>query len=104
MRQRKIASVKYDDLKKMGVVLKRAKYFLTCSGRYFGDCAFDPVSIRRALCGPEDAQISLFDVRYGNKLGGGYDKSLDAKSDLLKLDPGSEPGMTLGENKLELPL
>ncbi|MDR0853914.1 MAG: putative DNA modification/repair radical SAM protein [Clostridiales Family XIII bacterium] len=63
MRQRKIASVKYDDLKRMGVVLKRAKYFLTCSGKYFGNCGFDPVSIRAALAGPEGAQLSLFDVR-----------------------------------------
>lgn len=36
LRQRRVAAVKYDDLKKMGVVLKRAKYFLTCSGKYYG--------------------------------------------------------------------
>ena len=35
-RQRKVCSVKFDDLKKMGVVLKRAKYFITCAGKYYG--------------------------------------------------------------------
>jgi len=25
----------FDNLKKLGVVLKRAKYFITCSGKYF---------------------------------------------------------------------
>ena len=37
VRQRRLSAVKFDDLKKMGVVLKRAKYFLTCSGRYYGE-------------------------------------------------------------------
>lgn len=36
IRQRKVSSVKYEDLKKMGVVLKRARFFLTCSGKYYG--------------------------------------------------------------------
>ena len=27
----------FDDLKKMGVVMKRAKYFITCNGKYFVD-------------------------------------------------------------------
>ena len=30
------AAVTYDDLKRMGVVLKRAKYFITVGGRYYG--------------------------------------------------------------------
>jgi len=32
---RKFANIKFDDLKRFGVVLKRAKYFITCSGKYF---------------------------------------------------------------------
>ena len=32
---RRIFQVSFDDLKKMGVVLKRAKYFITCNGKYF---------------------------------------------------------------------
>lgn len=37
IQQRKCVSVKFDDLKKMGVVIKRAKYFLTCGGKYYGN-------------------------------------------------------------------
>lgn len=32
---RKIFTLSFEDLKKMGVVLKRAKYFITCNGKYF---------------------------------------------------------------------
>jgi len=62
MRQRRIAAVTFDDLKKIGVVLKRARYFLTCSGKYYGDIPFEPVPLRRALGGGEKAQISLFET------------------------------------------
>jgi hypothetical protein len=62
LRQRRIASVGYDDLKKMGVVLKRARYFLTCNGRYFGDVPFEPLAIRTALGGGVKPQISLFET------------------------------------------
>jgi len=62
MRQRKIAAVTYDDLKKIGVVLKRARFFLTCSGRYYGDVPFEPAPLRRALGGGEKPQISLFET------------------------------------------
>jgi len=33
---RKMASLGYDDLKKLGVVLKRARHFITCRGKYYG--------------------------------------------------------------------
>lgn len=32
---RKVFKLSFSDLKKMGVVLKRAKYFITCNGKYF---------------------------------------------------------------------
>jgi putative DNA modification/repair radical SAM protein len=44
--QRRIRAVRYEDLKKMGVVLKRARYFLTCSGKYYGGKNPEPVYIR----------------------------------------------------------
>ncbi|MDR1272093.1 MAG: putative DNA modification/repair radical SAM protein [Clostridiales Family XIII bacterium] len=62
LRQRRMGAVGYDDLKKMGVVLKRAKYFITCGGKYYGDVGFDPDSLRRALGGGLPPQVSLFDV------------------------------------------
>ena len=33
-RARKTSSIQYEDLKRMGIVLKRAKYFITCNGKY----------------------------------------------------------------------
>ena len=34
---RRVFKLCFDDLKKMGVVLKRAKYFITCGGKYCMD-------------------------------------------------------------------
>ena len=61
VRQRRLAVVKYEDLKKMGVVLKRARYFLTCSGRYYGDRCMEPAYIKDQILGLENGiQISMF--------------------------------------------
>ena len=68
VRQRKVAAVRFDDLKKMGVVVKRAKYFLTCCGRYYGARRFEPESIKHSLLQMENGlQISMFDNNW-NKL------------------------------------
>lgn len=62
IRQRKVAAVRFDDLKKMGVVIKRAKYFLTCCGRYYGDRSFEPETIKNSILQMENGlQISMFD-------------------------------------------
>ena len=62
VRQRRFAAVRFDDLKKMGVVMKRAKYFVTCVGRYQGERRFEPETIRNAILQMEDGlQISMFD-------------------------------------------
>lgn len=59
--QRRVAAVKYDDLKRMGVALKRAKYFLTCSGKYYGTARFEPEYIRGDMLGiNEEEQLSMF--------------------------------------------
>ena len=61
LRQRRLCSVQYDDLKKMGVVLKRAKHFLTCAGKYYGEGSFFPETIRRLMLeGNDGQQLSLF--------------------------------------------
>lgn len=36
IRQRMVGAINYEDLKKMGVVLKRARFFITCKGKYYG--------------------------------------------------------------------
>lgn len=46
---RKVHKITFEDLKKIGVVLKRAQYFITCSGKYFGDVSFDDNLIKGRL-------------------------------------------------------
>lgn len=67
--------ITFEDLKKLGVVLKRAVYFITCGGKYYGDVGFEPEKIRRRLLylthpkvSSEDMeQLSLFDSNYSSK-------------------------------------
>ena len=49
IRQRKISAVKYEDLKRIGVVLKRARHFITCSGKYYGERNFLPENIKKEI-------------------------------------------------------
>lgn len=64
--QRRVAKISYDHLKKMGVVMKRAKYFLTCDGHFCGDLTFQEENIKNRLRivenPPTFSQLSLFDV------------------------------------------
>jgi predicted DNA-binding helix-hairpin-helix protein len=46
MRHRRVQKVHYEDLKKMGVVLKRARFFITCGGRYYGGKEQGPDKLR----------------------------------------------------------
>lgn len=59
--QRRVAAVSVDELKKLGVVFKRAQHFVTCKGIYAGNKPFDPVTVRRIML-PESPlmQMSLF--------------------------------------------
>ena len=67
-----MGTLKYEDLKKMGVVLKRALYFITCSGKMMYPVKLDEDYITRNLLNtkerlPEEIggityrQLSLFD-------------------------------------------
>lgn len=40
--------------------MKRAQYFITCRGRYYGDTGFDKVKIEDRLTPMEFKQISFF--------------------------------------------
>lgn len=61
--QRNMKSIDYDALKKMGVVLKRARFFLTCNGKYYGDSTFTPDYIRgRLFDGSPYHQMTLGEV------------------------------------------
>ncbi|MGN0702123.1 MAG: putative DNA modification/repair radical SAM protein [Lentihominibacter sp.] len=73
IRQRRFAAVRYEDLRKIGVVLKRAKYFMLCCGRYYGSKIFEPEVIRNSMLQMESGlQMSMFD-NDGSLLG--YDGS-----------------------------
>ncbi|MDD2534489.1 MAG: putative DNA modification/repair radical SAM protein [Eubacteriales bacterium] len=66
---RRAAAIDFELLKKIGVVIKRARYFITCKGRFAGVTDFDPTRIRQNMLadGPDtkgyrenDRQLSLF--------------------------------------------
>ena len=76
---RRVNSLDFLDLKKLGIVLKRAQYFITCRGKYFGAVSFDELKIKKALKPKVDLnyidedieQISFFDapsINENNKL------------------------------------
>ena len=46
---RRIHSLDFDALRKIGVVLKRARYFITCGGRYYSGAKLGEVEIRRNI-------------------------------------------------------
>lgn len=46
---RRVRSLDFDDLKKLGVVLKRAQYFITCKGKYYGSVSFNDQLIKETL-------------------------------------------------------
>jgi predicted DNA-binding helix-hairpin-helix protein len=67
---RRVGRLQLDDLKKLGVVMKRAQYFLTASGRVPAGLRFTQDSLLRNLVAaerpqlpqPEMEQLSLFDL------------------------------------------
>ncbi len=71
---RRVHKLDFDDLKKLRIVLKRAKYFITCNGKYYGDIPFNDDSIKFNILKQEysskklvlDNQISFFDSYYTN--------------------------------------
>jgi len=65
IKARRVRALDYEDLKKIGVVLKRAKYFITCKGKYYGGISLYPENIRsRLIQKPKDNQhqLSIFDL------------------------------------------
>ncbi len=66
---RRVSNLRFEDLKKLKVTLKRAQYFITCNGFYFGDTKFDEMFIKERLKPTIDlnmvdnnsSQLSFFD-------------------------------------------
>lgn len=46
---RKFGSLNYENLKALNVVLKRARFFITCQGKYFGEGDLEAVNLRKQL-------------------------------------------------------
>lgn len=67
------APLSYDDLKKLGVVLKRARHFITCLGKHYGVGTSNELVIKRLLLGEEMKKIK--------------DYSYDRQMDLFSLYP-----------------
>ena len=91
---RRINSLDFIDLKKLGIVIKRAQYFVTCRGKYFGAVTFDDEKIRRALTPKFDLnvideeieQISFFNKDIGNIILSDDTKTIGEKKLLLLND------------------
>lgn len=70
IRARRAFSLNFDNLKHLGVVLKRAKYFITCKGKYYDKVfkfnqSFIETNLlyqeRNSLLQPQFEQLSIFD-------------------------------------------
>ena len=62
---RKYSTIRYEHLKKLGIVIKRAKYFITVNGEFLGFKKENPELIRNALMEKEKMvaeQLKLFNV------------------------------------------
>jgi len=75
IRARRMGSLDFPDLKKMGVVLKRAQYFITCRGKPAMGILNHPDAVLRGLLSEQSAslasppmdQLSLFDGSLSTK-------------------------------------
>ena len=62
VRQRKMSAVQFDDLKKIGVVVKRAKYFLTCCRKYYGGSDLAPEYIKKEVLTADSIRNRLLPI------------------------------------------
>lgn len=61
IRARRLSALTYEGLKKMGIVLVRAKHFILIGGKYYGNFAMKPEFIYEAISEKKDQiQLSLF--------------------------------------------
>lgn len=59
LQARRVSVLGFDDLKKLGIVLKRAKYFITCKGKYFPQRSIptNSLSIRSNILSEDNIKI-----------------------------------------------
>lgn len=67
---RKFGALNFEDLRKLGIVLKRARYFITCNGKHYGIKSMDSSAIRNSILFSLDnkssrevgEQLSMFSI------------------------------------------
>lgn len=57
LQARRSGSLDFEGLKKLGIVLKRARFFLTCGGRQADGVVFSPEAVLRGLLSKKDLQM-----------------------------------------------
>lgn len=81
---RRFGSIDFEDLRKMGIVLKRAQYFITCKGKHYGLKSMNGEVIRSRIIDKVDnngiIQLSLFDTP---KIEGGKPRLISPNGGLL---------------------
>lgn len=60
IRARRFGGLSHENIKELGISLKRAQYFITCKGKYLPKFSCEPESIWRKLCPPK--QLRLFEA------------------------------------------
>lgn len=65
---RKSGTLSFEDLKKIGVVLKRAQYFITCGGKTLGYLHLDEAYVTQSLMLNERLPKDLKDALYGRQM------------------------------------
>ena len=68
MDTRRGGSLSFEDLKKVGVVLKRARYFITCGGRTLGQMNLEEAYVTQCLMLNEKLPKNLQDALYGHQM------------------------------------
>ncbi|MBQ8845857.1 MAG: putative DNA modification/repair radical SAM protein [Lachnospiraceae bacterium] len=65
---RRSGTLSFEDLKKVGVVLKRAQYFITCAGKTLGHLHLDEAYVTQSLMLNEKLPKNLQDALYGRQM------------------------------------
>ena len=65
---RRTGTLSFEDLKRMGVVLKRAQYFITCGGKTLGRLCLEENYVTQSLILNEKLPKNLRDALYGRQM------------------------------------
>lgn len=63
IKSRRSATIREEDLKKIGLVLKRARHFITIKGKYLGDSTFSHHHIIDAMCKAESPKTKKLQLQ-----------------------------------------